>query len=208
MRKETKTFNVYEYHELSLSSKEKAKKWCLDNIDRHTMFECMCKDYLWDDFCDDTGGLTIQYQLNHWQNDGLNIFGTVSAKNILGYLDKYQEEYEKNFSAEEKQLILNYGNLCGLILIPENACGVECMADNINIKDLWNSHLTDIGYNNVQTNLLNKLEENVIKIFRGLCEEFMDAGYKMFFEVDEEQIEKDCEDFGYEFFEDGTPYCF
>lgn len=56
MRKETKTFNVYEYHELSLSSKEKAKKWCLDNIDRHTMFECMCKDYLWDDFCDDTGG--------------------------------------------------------------------------------------------------------------------------------------------------------
>lgn len=93
-------------------------------------------------------------------------------------------------------------------MIPENACGVECMADNINIKDLWNSHLTDIGYNNVQTNLLNKLEENVIKIFRGLCEEFMDAGYKMFFEVDEEQIEKDCEDFGYEFFEDGTPYCF
>lgn len=209
MRTATVEYKVYKYGELSEKAKEKVKEWYLKGQDAYFFTED-CEEDLHNLFGDND--LKVQYSLGYCQGDGFNIYGKVSAKNILNCLEKHNggtqlEEFENVLTEKEKKTILHYAEECGDIELPINNRYYYCIAGHTDIADDWEYQLENhSGYKNINKEVLEKFEGLVKGIFKTLCASYEEQGYEYFYEISEEDLEEMCEANGYEFLEDGTVF--
>lgn len=209
MRTVTDVYNVYNYNELSDEAKEKAKQWYLDDDFRTAEFTVMTEEDL-NNLFDEK--LSVQYSLSNRQGDGLNIYGEIHAESIMECLREHNggeqlKQFEDRLNEKEWKIICHYAKECDTIKLPANRQYCYCIADRIDVAEDWYYQLENYsGYANINMEVLKKFEKLVVDIFKFLCREYEDMGYKFFYEVDDEEMEYTCEANGWEFLENGTFY--
>ena len=207
-----KTYNVYNYNELSNEAKEKVKQDYLDNPVRNDIFYEDCTETIYDLF--PQSDLKIQYSLSSCQGDGFNTYGTLDVFNLINLMRNKEKlpcsllnKVEKDmdvFTSEELDILLQYYNYyCSSIKIPHNFRYCYSQADYINFADDWIEELENakIEYND---NLIIKFENFIREFFSKLNDMFEEEGYEFLYNVSEEEIEDWCEVNEYMFLEDGT----
>ncbi len=209
MRTIKKVFDVYNYDELSEEAKEKVKEWYLNDDCRTDVFSDMCNGDLKNLF---DGDLKVQYSLSCSQGDGLNIYGTLYAENIIKCLELHNggtqlEEFENALTEKEKRIILCYAKECGKIDLPINRHYCYSIADRIDIVNEWMYTLENYScFKNINVEVLKKFEELVRKIFSKVSKSYEKDGYEFFYEVDEDVLLEECKINEWEFYKDGTFY--
>ena len=207
-----KTYNVYNYNELSDEAKEKVKQHFLDDPVRNDIFYENCTETIYDLF--PQSDLKIQYSLSSCQGDGFNTYGTLDVFNLINLmrnkeklpfslLNKIEKDID-TFTSEELDLLSQYYNYyCSSIKIPHNFRYCYSQADYINFSDDWIEELENakIEYND---NLIIKFENFVRKFFSKLNNMFEEEGYNFLYNVSEEEIKDWCEANEYMFLENGT----
>ncbi len=204
MRTETITYNIYTYDELSDSAKQNVKDWYLNDPDRVYMFQ--------DDIMENIESLfgkghnmKVQFSLAYCQGDGLNIYGSVSADEIVNFL-KNNKWFENPLNDEEMEIILFYGDDTNGIELPNNRYSYFCMAEYIDFVDEWADQLEYYEVKNIDIELIKKFNDVVVDIFKKLCKMYEKWGYEYFYEISEEELRDMCEANEWEFYENGTIY--
>lgn len=211
MRIDTVEYKVYKYNELTDEAKEKAKQWYLDGqSDLSFIFTEDCEMDLENLF--GKNDLEVEYSLGYCQGDGFNIYGEINAENIFDCLEKHNggtqlKEFENLLTDKEKRTILCYQKECNNIKLPQNGRYGYCMADYIDIVDDWTYDLEEYScFSNINKDVLEKFEYMVKEMFGKLCKDYEEAGYKFFYEINDEDMEDVCDANDYEFLVDGTFY--
>lgn len=205
MRTITTSYNVYKYNELSEEAKEKVKEWYLRGQETYIFTE-NCEQDLRNLFGENE--LEVQYSLNYCQGDGLNIYGTIHARDIINCLEKHNggtqlEDYEDVLTAEEKKTILRYAEeIDDLIELPYNNRYCYSLAYRISFAEDWEEEL-EYYSENVDGTLIKKFEMMVQEIFTTLCKGYEVQGYEYFYEISDEDLEEICEVNEWEFLENG-----
>ena len=207
-----KTYNVYNYNELSDEAKEKVKQDYLDNPVRNDIFYEDCTETIYDLF--PQSDLKIQYSLSSCQGDGFNTYGTLDVFNLINLMRNKEKlpfsllnKIEKDidiFTSEELDLLSQYYNYyCSSIKIPHNFRYCYSQADYINFADDWAEELenAEMEYND---NLIIKFENFVRKFFSELNNMFEEEGYDFLYNVSDEEIKDWCEANEYTFLKNGT----
>lgn len=210
MRTVVKTYNVYQFDELSAEAKEKVKDWYLSDPWRAEDFTSMAEEYMKTLF--DGTELKVQYSLSYCQGDGLNIYGTVSARDVWNCLQQHRggeelAQFEDRLTEKEWKRILHYADECGDITLPYNRRYSYCLAEKIDIAGAWYDQLgLYSGYANINEETLKKFERLVIDIFSALCKEWEDLGYEYFYNILDADLADACNANYWEFLSDGTFY--
>ena len=208
MRTETVTYNIYQYHELSDDAKQKVKDWYLNDHCRVYMFEEDIMTNL-ESLFGNAHNMNVQFSLGYCQGDGVNIYGSVSAWEVVDFL-KNNKWFANPLSDDEMKTILLYAKDTDGIGLPHNRHYCYCMADSIEFTDEWKEQLEwaiEKGYaavNSINIELINKFNEVVVDIFNCLCEEYETYGYEFFYEINDDEMQELCEINEWEFYEDGT----
>lgn len=208
MRTVTRTYDIYNYRELTDEAKGKARSWYLNDIFRPMEFE---NDYTEDlRYLFKNSSLNLQFSLSYCQGDGLNIYGQLDLEDIFTVIsDKsYCGELFKDFwdvlTEHQIKTLRAYMDICGkYIQLPRNCRYSFCIADRTDFAGDWIEQLEYSHYRDIQTDIIFKLEKLVISIFSFLAKCYEEDGYKYLYEVDEDEISEVCESNGWEFLADG-----
>lgn len=208
MRKVTRTYNVYNFSELSEEAKEKAKTWYLDEQEPEIFTE-NCEEDLACLF--PNSDLKVQYSLAYCQGDGLNIYGELNPLDLINLLreKKCGEAFTKvneAFSAKEEKILRAYIKIFRFkISLPMNTSGYSyCVADKTDFANEWIEELEYNQFRSIKTEVIRKFERIVAYIFRKLAAQYEEDGYKYFYEISNEDMEEVCESNAYMFLKDGT----
>lgn len=198
---------LYTYDELDSNAKKNAKERILDMFHTTYLFAEDCIQDLKNLFGVETN-LKVEYSLSCCQGDGLNIYGSIDAKNIIECLEKHNagdqlKEFENILTEKEKKTILKYAEYCGDIYIPENDRYTYSMANCISLDD-WIVELESYKFKKINTKAIEKFESMLKGIFENLNTLYENDGYKYFYEIDEQELKEICLENDYEFYEDGT----
>ena len=174
----TVTKNLYEFSELSESTKETAKQDYLDSKEAWE-FEEIVKEDLRHLFPDSE--LSVQFSLGYCQSDGLNIYGFLSKKDCLHIAKEY------GFSEKEAKRLDFYLDYCSCEL-PKNRTYCYCVADQTEL-DLYDFE-SYYHFKNVDWDLIKRFEDAVKKTFEQLCRQYEEAGYNFFYEISDEDMEE------------------
>lgn len=194
----TRVYQVYSYAELSEKAKEAVKQWYIDDEFRTDIFTEDVNYMLSEDYPESE--LKVQYSLSYCQGDGLNVYGKLYLIDMLNKLDfKGYTEKEKKFI---HWLFTKYNKYYSAEIPSNNRYGY-CMANQIDFRgsleyDLESDHIRAINYEAIR-----KFEIDVIQHFKKVCREYEAAGYKFFYDPDEEEIESTCEANDWKFTADG-----
>ena len=207
----TKSYEVYDYSELSEKAKEKVKTEFLQDEIRNDLFYEDCLETL--HYMFPNSNLKVQYSLGYCQGDGLNIYGELNINNILNLPTSHfcGDEFDDMigyFTEKEIKTIQCYMREVGNeIKLPQNNHYCYCIVDRIDFVDDWFYELEDYShFRNINRDVLEKLEKYVIIVMERLCSDYEKYGYDFFYNVDDEVIEETCEANEWEFLEDGTFY--
>lgn len=211
MKTVTCEYKVYQYNELSEEAKEKAKEWYLKGKDAED-FSMFYKDDLKSIFPDSK--LKLEFSLYYRQGDGLNIYGTVTGKNVLHIIGNdsaapdISEKFGKYLTEKEKRTVRFYCDALKMeIELPQNNYGsAYCVADKTEFAEEWIEELLWEGYANINKDVLFKFEKLVQEIFYYLSKQYEEYGYEYFYEVDDQEMEEMCKMNQWEFLEDGKYY--
>lgn len=208
MRTVTRKYKVFRFSELNAEAKEKVKEWFLEiSSSRTDDYEDCLKGNLNEMFPESRLG--VEFSLNSCQGDGVNVYGTVSAKDIIDRIDNHKggdllAGYENVLSEKEKKRILHYAKECGEIELPRNRRYFYCMADYTSFSELWADDLDQCGYRNIDTEVIDKFEKMVISIFFKLCSAYEKEGYSYLYEISDEEMNYLSEANEWEYLEDGS----
>ncbi len=147
----TVTKNLYEFSELSESTKETAKQDYLDSKEAWE-FEEIVKEDLRHLFPDSE--LSVQFSLGYCQSDGLNIYGFLSKKDCLHIAKEY------GFSEKEAKRLDFYLNYCSCEL-PENTRRSYCKSEEFKL-DLYELE-SHYHFKNVDWDLIESFEDSIKK---------------------------------------------
>lgn len=203
---ETKTFNVYEFDELSKQAKEKVREDEMENREPFILTDIYNSDLRF--MFGNNNDLQVQYSLGYCQGDGLNIYGELYPCEIFDCLDNNRDghkldEYRNMLTEEEKALLNEYYEHVDAIKLEYNNRYCYSLASYINIVDECEYVLNDI-YDYIDTELLEKFEKMVRDIFGDLCDIYEQYGYEYFYEFTDDEL-RECS-LNKLFLEDGTFY--
>lgn len=212
MKTITKTYNVYNYNELSDEAKEKVKQDYLDDPVRNDLFYEDCMETIYSLF--PQSDLKVQYSLSYCQGDGFNTYGKLDVFNVINLirnreklpislLNKVEKDMD-SFTNKELDMISQYYNYyCSSIKIPHDPMYCYSKAYYIDFADDWKEQLenAEMEYNE---NVIIKFEYFVRMFFSELNSMFENDGYEFLYNVSEEEIEDWCEANEYMFLENGT----
>jgi len=204
MRTETVTYNIYTYNELSEAAKQNVKDWYLNDYDRVYMFQDDVMENI-EALFGKNHNMEVQFSLSYCQGDGLNIYGSVSADEIVNFL-KNNKWFENPLNDEEMEIILFYGDDTNGIVLPNNRHSYFCTAEYIDFVDEWVDQLEYYAVKNIDIELIKKFNDVVVDIFKRLCKEYEEWGYEFFYEIEDAEMQDLCEANNWEFYENGTIY--
>ena len=204
----TRTYNVYDFSELSEEAKEKAKAWYLDGQEPEIFTE-NCEEDLACLF--PNSDLKVQYSLAYCQGDGLNIYGELDPLNIIALLREKKcgdtfSEVNKALTAREEKILRAYIKIFRFkISLPMNTTHYSyCIADKTDFANEWIEELEYNQFRSIKTGVIRKFERIVVSVFRKLAAQYEKAGYEYFYEISDEDMKEICEANEYMFLKDGT----
>ena len=204
----TKTYNVYDFSELSEEAKEKAKEWWLDGQEPEIFTE-NCEENL--AYLFPNSDLKVQYSLAYCQGDGLNIYGELDPLDVITLLREKKcgdtfSEVNKAFTTREEKIIKAYIKIFRFkISLPMNTSGYSyCVADKTDFANEWIEELEYARFRSIKAEALRKFERIIAYIFRELAAQYEKAGYEYFYEISDKDMEEICESNEYMFLKDGT----
>lgn len=199
MRTITKSLNLYNYDELSEISKEKVKEFYLDNIINSYDYKIDIEDYLKEIF--PNSKLKIKFCLEYGQGDGLNIYGEFALIDIIPYITGLTEKEVKTLKFYDKKIwfYIDFAeNNRYTYSLKERDRNDKNLLSTI-FEDAQNARLRDFN-----KELVKKVVIFACDYFKNLDIEFENAGYKYFYEVDDEYISEWANVNEYEFTIDGN----
>lgn len=207
----TKSYEVYDYSELSERAKEKVKTEFLQDEIRNDWFNEDCLETL--HYMFPNSKLKVQYSLGSCQGDGLNIYGELKVLDFINLMNNtdqipvnlLNEIKSQMLSKQEMDLILEYNKYCNDITIPMNDRYCYSIADNIDFAEEWKENLEDyeINYNKQIIDKFDLFVKNFFSEFNSLLEK---DGYEYFYNISDEEMEETCEANEWTFLEDGTMF--
>ena len=204
--------NIYKYNELNADAQAKIEQWYLDNFREPYIFSSMVDDDL--EIIFGKNDLDVEYSLGYRQGDGLNIYGDIPVNQILDAIEKNEngvymlDDLNKMISEHDKKAIRAYSEVYGVVNVPRNNTLYSyCVADQIDYAGECETELDMYnGYKNINTDALGRFNDMLICLFEKLCKMYEEWGYDYFYEVEEDYLSMECENNGWEFYEDGTLY--
>ena len=140
---------VYSYAELSEESKGTAKQFYLDGQEPET-FQDIYEEDLKNLF--PRSDLKIEFSLNGCQGDGLNIYGKLDPKDVIGVLHDIAERFSGRLTEKEERTILHYDAETEYeIELPQNTRYAYCVAYLADFAEDWQEELENT--NNLHLNL-------------------------------------------------------
>ena len=209
MRTVTETYEIYKFEELDENAKEEVKRWYLDDDSRPQIFEEDIINHL-ESLFGSGHDMKVQFDLGYCQGDGLNIYGSVSAYDVINHIKEHRTDV---LTSEEMETILKYAEDTDGIDLPYNRYYSYCRAGNIRFASEWIEQLEYAieeeyaAADSIDKELIFKFENIVRKIFFDICKEYEKYGYEYFYEVSDEELQEVCEANGWEFYKDGEFYC-
>lgn len=202
MRTETKIIKIYKYNELSDKAKERVRADYLSDLREMNFFYDDIINQLRNDF--PNSKLNIQYSLSYCQGDGANIYGKLNLCDILPYMGSLTEK-------ERKAIKFYSGKIYFEIEFSENyyyyyySLKKTDKNDRYLIKDIIDD-AENACIRDFNIELVGRVARFACDYFYGLDKEYERAGYKYFYEVDDETVADWAEANEYEFTEDGKIY--
>lgn len=200
MRIENVEYKVYKYDELTDDAKERVRQWLL-SCREAPEFSDMAKDRLRYEY-----GLIdpeIEFSLGYCQGDGLNIYGEFTLDEIKTLLEK---SGCFDFTPKEWRTIeFYYKQVYNNIKIPSNKCGYTYdYSDHIDIFYDWVDVLYQDCISGVKEEIIVKFENSIKTAFHKINKEYEDFGYEFFYELDDCDARDLCDCNEYEFSEGGS----
>lgn len=200
-------YELYKYEELNSEAKEKAKRNYLDNLEP-ALFTDEVETDLKTVF--PNSNLKVQYSLNYCQGDGLSVYGSLDFEDIFNIFkgNDYPVLIEgiDPFTEKEIKTLRFYANEKGALNI-DCDCRYPFFRDwCYNFADDWIETFECNGFSFIRTELIYRFEKAIKTIMRRYCKKWEDAGYKFFYEIDDESMEEMSNDGGLEYLADGTLY--
>lgn len=199
MKTITKTYNVYEYSELSSEAKENVAQWYLDDPMRADLFYEDILYNLKENF--PRSKLDVCFSLSSRQGDGLN---------IEGCLDLYDFVEFWTASEKEKRTIKKYIDSSIYIYNFEknNHYHYSCkFMDEKYLDDTiaeFIDNLLYLQFKNIKKDIIEKFFYDMIEYFAALDRHYEKEGYQYFYEPDENEIADACIANGWYFDIDGN----
>lgn len=211
MRTETYTVTkeYYTYDELSETAKEKAREDYLMNRDPELFYEdlkCNLSE------CFPNSELDVMFSLNGCQGDGLNIYGRVARDDILAIIDGRNPlgvDWSP-YTEDELHMLKEMLDHAPYYYELEKGYGHDCYSrkdrDRENIKYEVQDWIEECRWRGepYTVQLAEKFMTDLVDIMDALNDNWEETGWKYFSEVDDDEMEEECEANGWEFYEDGT----
>lgn len=209
MKEVTRNYEVYDYEELDVKAKEKAKQWYLDNTFREETLTEIFEEDLTEVFPE--SNLKVQWSLSNCQGDGVNIYGELHLDDILTLPEKnyfdFLEKYKGYFTEKEKRTIKFYTSFCenneGFIL-PENRNYCYCNTRFSQFGYEMACTLEDACIKNINMLAIKKWEKYIVTIIEEICSTWEKMGYDYLYDEDDEIIQENCKSNEWYFLKDGT----
>lgn len=198
MKTITKAINLYNYDELSTESKEKVKSFLLNDELKNELFYENIVDELGAMFPDSS--LNIQYSLGCSQGDGLNIYGSLKAHELL-------DKLSSNFDNKEFRRLEHYlSESLYLYYLPYNRRYCYCMASSIDIDGIIIGALEDARYKNIDYKLIERFNTLIKSYISDLCSDYERRGYDYLYNISDEEVSEEAAANEWLFTEDGAIY--
>lgn len=190
---------VYNYDELSTEAKKNVEILYLNSLNP-IGFKGIWEEGL--EACFPHSDLNLQFSFNYDKEDGVNIYGRIFYKDLITF---FRDSFtEKEMSIIEQAIQKSNINSC---IMEKNIYGNYCVMH-------WNNFICDIvdelyPEDNAPEDVLNilfKFNNRIKNYFHTLCDNIKTAGYKYFYEVNEEKIKNWIDANKYEFLENGDIY--
>lgn len=200
-------YELYKYEELDSKGKEKAKRKYLDGQDEYEFTDMVEADTT---LVFPNSKLKVQYSLSYSQGDGLSVYGSLDFEDIFNILkgNDYPSLVEgiDLFTEKEIKTLRFYAN-------EEEALNVDVVGRYpffrewvYDFAEDWIDTFEGDGLSSIKTDLIYRFEKTVKTIMQRYCKEWEDAGYKFFYEIDDESMEEISEANNWEYLADGTLY--
>jgi hypothetical protein len=187
MKTITKTYNVYKYEELSEKAKEKVNQWYLDDDIRAEFFKEDIELNLSEKF--KNSDLKVYFSLGYCQGDGLNIEGRLHLEDFINFwsASEKQKRTMKKYIENSIYYYDFYKNT--------RYCYSCKFLDKKYIDDAINEFIEELKYQcfkNIKKDIIVNFFNDMIDYFDELDSKYEKAGYKYFYEPDEEEIAEAC----------------
>lgn len=187
MKTITKTYNIYNYEELTEEAKEKARQWYLDDETRADIFK---ENIIFDlQYYFKNSALNVCFSLCYCQGDGLNIEGELFLYDFLEVWSATEKEkrtikkyIDNSFNCYTFKKNNRYGYSCKFIDRKYIDSVIEEFTENLKY----------ISFKNIDIKLITKFFNDIIDYFENLDNYYEEEGYKYFYEPDEEEIIEVC----------------
>lgn len=200
-------YELYKYEELDSKGKEKAKRKYLDGQDEYEFTDMVEADTT---LVFPNSKLKVQYSLSYCQGDGLSVYGSLDFEDIFNILkgNGYPSLTEgiAPFAEKEIKALRFYASEEGALNVDINRRYPFFCDWCYNFADDWIDTFEGDGLSSIKTDLIYRFEKTVKTIMQRYCKEWEDAGYKFFYEIDDESIGEISEANGWEYLVDGTLY--
>ena len=195
----TFTKNGYKYNELTDEAKEKVKS---DYLSDPILADLFTEDIIQDlSFLFPNSDLKVNYSLCYCQGDGLNIHGTLKLYDFISVWEATEKEkrtIEYYIDNSENEYIFNKNNhycySCKFIdkkyIDDDIAEFIDCL-EHYEVRD-------------INKELITRFFNDMIDYFQELDKKWENAGYKYFYEIDDESIIEWAEANDYYFDEGGA----
>lgn len=206
MEKFTKTYEVYDYNELSETAKEKVKNYYLTSEIRNDLFQENIEYKL--NYYFKNSSLDYQYSLDSCQGDGVNIYGKINVDDIFDtFVSKELDVFlRKNIIPQikmhipSKELFAEFKDFVKendiSIIIPCNDRYTYSLAHALYFDgDIYDGVNLDNDKNNFSNDLLLCIEDirvfliEYITAFNNYFEKF---GYDFLYNISDEDMEETC----------------
>ena len=200
-------YELYKYEELDSKGKEKAKRKYLDGQDEYEFTDMVEADTT---LVFPNSKLKVQYSLSYSQGNGLSVYGSLDFEDIFNILkgNDYPSLVEgiDLFTEKEIKTLRFYANENGSLnvdVVGRYPFFREWVYD---FAEDWIDTFEGDGLSSIKTDLIYRFEKTVKTIMQRYCKEWEDAGYKFFYEIDDESMEEISEANNWEYLADGTLY--
>ena len=200
-------YELYKYEELDSKGKEKAKRKYLDRQEEYEFTDMVEADTT---LVFPNSKLKVQYSLSYSQGDGLSVYGSLDFEDIFNILkgNDYPSLVEgiDLFTEKEIKTLRFYANENGSLnvdVVGRYPFFREWVYD---FAEDWIDTFEGDGLSSIKTDLIYRFEKTVKTIMQRYCKEWEDAGYKFFYEIDDESMEEISEANNWEYLADGTLY--
>lgn len=194
MKEITKTYEAYEFDELSEEAKNNVREHYFEMmIDvKNDDYYNWVTTYLNEEFPNSV--LNVQYSLSHSQGDGLNIFGDLSCIDLLDRL-KRSDYLNLKFSEKEIKFLEHVINEFGSdIKLPENYRYCYSLIDSVDFVEdyIWQMEYND--YKNIRYDTLEKFNNYCSDLMNNITSRLEEWGYDYLYEINDDEIIEYCTD--------------